>query len=212
MKYVITSFVKSFNSSLAAYTSTLTGAPIQKQIWVTSTKLKRDSHRIENFLPPTHEKLTPDHPLWFSVENQTLLTDLPWCFLYKEIHSHFPDSKFLHGIRPSHEWLSSLKRYDALGENHIGNQQLWMFAGYPYNPPFEPFEWNSENEERLINTYETHNQSVIDYFKDFPENFICVETPIDGKDRINIANFLGSKEVPPFPHLIKNTHILPKIK
>ena len=208
MKYVITSFIKSFNTSLTAFVGDVLGIPVPpKRIFVSPDQCKRDGINIVNFLPPTYDTITTSHPLWEYIEHYDIMMDLPYCFLYKEIHQHFPDSKFIHGIRPSDEWLSSLKRYDMLGDSNIGNQQLWLFAGYPYNPPFKPFKWTKENEDRLINTYETHNQNVIDYFKDYPDNFICVETPLNMQDSKNVAKLLGVETDKLIGHLNPNNII-----
>lgn len=194
MKYVITSFVKSLNTSLAIFVADCLGVPPpDKKVFVGPDYYIRDGIRVEKYFPPTFDKVTPSHPLWKYIEHYDIMMDLPYCFLYKEIHQYFSDSKFIHSIRPSDEWLSSLERYDMLHPTSVGNQQLWMFAGYPYNPPFKPFKWNQENRDRLINTYETHNQNVIDYFKDYPDNFVCVETPLDKQDSENVAKLLGIK-------------------
>ena len=88
--------------------------------------------------------------------------DNPWPVLYERMDKKYPGSKFILTIRDSKDWIRSQVR-------HFGGQKTpmreWIYgAGCPKG-----------NEETYIGVYERHNQAVLSYFRERPNDFIVMD-------------------------------------
>ncbi|MGO3183509.1 MAG: sulfotransferase [Aequorivita sp.] len=140
--------------------------------------------------------------------NGIAFQDVPFSFpnTFKILDNEFPDSKFILTIRDSPEtWYKSLTNFHSkmFGEN--GNlptesdlkKAKYVYPGWAWemfklhNPPKEDIY----NKEALIERYNDHNTSVMEYFKDKPGKLLVVNL----KDRHTlkkISEFLNIKNVP----------------
>ena len=114
--------------------------------------------------------------------------DSPWLYLYKELDQWYPGSRFILTVRESSERLvaSELNHW-----SRHGLTKRWIAdEGYEVAP------------EQFARRYEEHNENVLAYFKDRPDDLlvICWETEPEPWSRL--CRFLDVAEVPelPFPH------------
>nr|NQU92390.1 sulfotransferase family protein [Bacteroidota bacterium] len=116
--------------------------------------------------------------------------DWPWPLLYRELDIRYPDSKFILTVRKDPEtWFESLcKHADKTGPT------LTREIAYGYAMPHH-------YKEHHINTYNKHNQEVIEYFagRDDQLTVVCWEK---GSGWAELTAFLGVP-IPdiPFPHV-----------
>ena len=130
-----------------------------------------------------------------TVAQYELFEDWPWPLIYKELDQMFPGSKFILTVRSSEEkWLESLKKHSM--KTHPTNHRRKLVYGYNYP---------HKNEDKYIDFYRHHNESVRSYFKNRSDDFIelCWE---NGDGFEELCSFLNCK-VPDvsFPHANKGT-------
>jgi len=113
--------------------------------------------------------------------------DFPWPLLYKELDKKFPNSKFILTIRESNNWIKSNLNHFGSGERE--SLKLIYGVGHPKG-----------NEQIYLNRYNTHNQEVLEYFKNRPNDLLILNFQ-KGDGWIKLCNFLD-KKIPsePFPH------------
>jgi hypothetical protein len=116
--------------------------------------------------------------------------DNPWPFLYKEMDSKFPGSKFIMTVRDTDSWIKS-------SVNHFGEQETpmrkWIYGvGSPLG-----------NEKVYTTRFDSHTVEVTDYFKDRPADFLVMDLS-RGDGWRELCDFLG-KDIPSdsFPHANK---------
>ncbi|MEM8526638.1 MAG: sulfotransferase family protein [Bacteroidota bacterium] len=123
------------------------------------------------------------------IEPYDALEDTPWYMIYKELDQRIPNCKFILTIRESESWYKSVSR-------HIGDlrsaQHEWIYGRYKGLP--------KDDEANTLQVYNRHNQEVLEYFKDRPEDLLVLDFT-KGDQWEKICSFLG-KEIPqvPFPH------------
>jgi len=124
-------------------------------------------------------------------EKHNAFEDHPWSVLYQEMDCRYPNSKFILTIRPTEQWIKSVS-------SHFGSTNIplheWIYgAGCPKG-----------NEDLYIKRYEQHNQKVISYFDNRPNDLLTLnfDGSLTGQELWEkICNFLGHK-IPniPFPY------------
>jgi hypothetical protein len=121
------------------------------------------------------------------VEQYDAFEDIPWCVIFKELDKKYPGSKFILTLRPTETWIKSIVDHFGIKTDPIYE---WIFgAGCPKG-----------NEEKYIARYEHHNEEVLEYFKDRPDDLLVFRlTEGDGWEKL--CRFLH-KDVPniEFPH------------
>ncbi len=133
--------------------------------------------------------------VWHLVDQFNAFQDNPWPLLYKELDRKYPGSKFILTIREEDRWINSVV-------NHFGNDQTEMRTLiYGKGSP-------KGNEDQYLKTYRTHNQTVIEYFKDRPKDFLLLSWE-NGDGWGKLCPFL-EKPIPqkPFPHSNKGSYTL----
>lgn len=148
--------------------------------------------------------------------------DVPFCWpeTYRVLDTSFPDARFILTIRSSSEqWYSSfIKYYAALyGNGRLPNAETLKQCNYVY----KGWEWENltrvygvdesdpYNKQRLINTYEKHNQDVQNYFHDRPEKLLVLDIA-DKHSYQTFCNFIGvSSGTSGFPWLNKTDDVIP---
>jgi hypothetical protein len=113
--------------------------------------------------------------------------DIPWFLYYKEFDQWFPGSKFILTTRDSRSWWRSFLRYFR-----TENYPLFEFV-YGFGNPVG-------HKEVMIERYERHNQEIIDYFKDRPEDLLVIDVSDEGALQ-DISEFLNkSSTYKKMPH------------
>ena len=116
--------------------------------------------------------------------------DNPWPVIYKEMDQKYPGSKFIFMTRSSESWINSQVRDFGLRETPM---RRWIYGvGCPQG-----------NEEIFIARFKQHNEEVVEYFADRPDDLLTLDLP-QGDGWEKLCTFLG-KEAPdaPFPHANK---------
>lgn len=120
------------------------------------------------------------------------VVDMPWYLLFRELDSHFPNSKFILTIREENNWINSAKNYFK----HRPGAYLrnWIYGK----------EEVEGNESDYIARYRQHNQEVLAYFKDRPDDLLIMDLEKgDGWDKL--CPFLAKPTLHlPFPMQNRN--------
>lgn len=126
-------------------------------------------------------------PLFEFAEHYDSFNDSPWFIIYKELDAHFKGSKFILMVRDKEDWIESCVR--CFGEKWSPYRFFIYGRGFPVG-----------NEERYLKFYEKHNEDVISYFKNRPDDLLVVrlEDP-DKAEKIRV--FLNSEIKFEFPLL-----------
>lgn len=124
-----------------------------------------------------------------TINRYDAIEDNPYPIIYRDLDQLYPGSKFILTIREPDSWYKSVSR-------HIGNlrdpMHEWIY-GFGNGLP-------KDNKENTLSVYNTHNEGVIEYFKNRPEDLLIVDfTKGDGWEKL--CSFLLI-DVPntPFPH------------
>jgi len=123
------------------------------------------------------------------------LQDVPWNALYKELDQKYPNSKFIFTVRDEQKWLkSATKHFKAT----YSPMREWLYGqGVLIG-----------NEELFLNRYRQHNNEVLAYFKERPNDLLVLNLD-QGFGWKEIGLFLN-KPIPKkkFPFSNKGTHSL----
>lgn len=122
------------------------------------------------------------------LRNYDAVEDTPWYMIYKELDERIPGSKFILTIRDEDSWYNSVSRQIGLLRNP---SHEWIYGRGKGLP--------KDDKENTLNVYTRHNEEVIEYFKDRPQDLLVVDfTTGDGWEQL--CTFLG-KSIPeePFP-------------
>jgi len=120
--------------------------------------------------------------------------DNPWPLYYKQLDQRYPGSKFILTIRPTNKWIISITKYFG---NKITPMRKLIYG--------EEFGAPVGNEQVYIERYEQHNNDVLSYFNNRPDDLLVFSlTEGDGWEQL--CSFLGTS-VPDisFPHKNKVT-------
>ena len=123
------------------------------------------------------------------LEGYDAVEDTPWYMIYRELDRLIPGSKFIHTIRDEESWYRSVSRHIG----HLRNpMHEWIYGrgkGLPKDHP-----------ENTISVFRKHNEEVLEYFRDRPDDLLVVDfTKGAGWDEL--CAFLDHP-IPgePFPH------------
>lgn len=136
---------------------------------------------------------------WEEVENVISqhdgFRDMPWPLIYKEIDKRYPGSKFILTVRDDDQWLQSCL-------NHYKDNGHKLFAEI-YG---EGNHFPAGKEDIWLKRYKDHNNSVREYFKNKPDQFLEVNWE-KGDDWKKLCTFLN-KPIPnrEFPHANKGKY------
>jgi hypothetical protein len=127
------------------------------------------------------------------LKNFDAVEDTPWYMIYKELDELFPHSKFILTIRDEETWYLSVKRH--IGDLRSAHHE-WIYGRGKGLP--------KEDKQNAINVYNKHNQEVIEYFKNRPNDLLIIDFT-KGEKWEKLCNFLN-KDIPknPFPHYNKS--------
>jgi len=131
--------------------------------------------------------------------------DLSVAPFYVELDEAFPGSKFILTERDVNSWLRSVN-YHWLGNHRDwrdGMETRSKFALFITAVTFGTFYFQRE---RFAHIYEKHTKSVMEYFKDRPDDLLVMNI-CDGDGWEKLCGFLG-KDIPDveFPHRNKASY------
>ena len=109
--------------------------------------------------------------------------DRPWNtnYFYKELHKHYPNSKFILTIRDEKEWWESVVKWldtRAIWTKDKNKESVKKELKQKFKLYNNHFNCESFNQQDYLNYYNLYNNSVLDYFKDNP-NFYALYLPKD---------------------------------
>lgn len=136
----------------------------------------------------------------FSMANKKdSFEDWPWALLYKEFDMKFKNSRFVLTIRETDRWLSSYQ--NMLKNQGNATEELNEIRRIIYGLPFP-----GVSEKRLAERYEKHNEDVMRYFSDRPNDLLVVDWEKKHGWR-SLCDFLELAEpATPFPHVNKGNY------
>ncbi|MBF2758887.1 MAG: hypothetical protein ISN28_01250 [Ectothiorhodospiraceae bacterium AqS1] len=113
--------------------------------------------------------------------------DNPWPIVYQELDKRYPGSKFILTVRDPESWIRSQVGY--FGDRKTPMREWIYGVGCPLG-----------NEGIYLERYRAHNEDVLEYFRDRPQDFIRLDITA-GEGWEGLCEFLG-KGIPdmPFPH------------
>lgn len=129
--------------------------------------------------------------LWPMVEKLSrqfdAFQDNPWPLVYQYMDRIHPHSKFILTIRDPDKWVSSQTKY--FGKQSTPMREMIYGVGFPEG-----------NEEIYKSRMEEHNQEVLEYFKDRPNDLLVIDLT-EQNEWEPICRFLG-EPIPraAFPH------------
>lgn len=129
------------------------------------------------------------HRVLSLLQNYDAVEDTPWFMIYKELDRLVPNSKFILTIRDEESWYNSVKKH--IGDLRSANHE-WIYGRGKGLP--------KDDRENTIAVYKRHNQGVLEYFKNRPDDLLILDfTKGDGWEEL--CCFLN-REIPekPFPH------------
>lgn len=121
-------------------------------------------------------------------KNYNSFNDNPWFFIYPALDEQFPGSKFILMTRNEKDWLKSCIQYFG---NTTSKFRMFLYGkGSPIG-----------NEERYLKVYRNHNEAVLEFFKNRPDDLLVIE--LEDPNKMNkIKKFLKvSSDVDQFPLL-----------
>lgn len=108
-----------------------------------------------------------------TLEKNYALCDLPIPLLYKQLDRAYPGSKFILTVRREDLWIETVRKH--------------------WDPAFNPFRqtWDADpftnrihsilygrpdfDRETMLARYRKHNNDVVTYFADRPDDFLCMD-------------------------------------
>ena len=123
------------------------------------------------------------------IRDYDAIEDTPWYMIYRELDQRLPGSKFILTLRDEESWYKSVSRHIGLLRNP---SHEWIYGrgkGLPM-----------KDRENTISVYNRHNEGVLEYFHDRPDDLLVVDfTKGDGWEKL--CRFLGMPSPDmPFPH------------
>ena len=149
-------------------------------------KFKLGKQRTAELLFPYY-KIGNFEQLFKYCENYNFFQDVPFSLphTFEHVDLRFPGSKFILTVRNnSKQWYESVVRFHSLnfGNGKTPTAEMLKQSKYAY----QGFAWDvqqfvfkvEENDpycrNKLIKVYENHNQSIMNYFKNRPNNLLVL--------------------------------------
>jgi hypothetical protein len=131
------------------------------------------------------------------LENHQAVTDITVSCRFKELDRSHPASLFIYTVRDRPSWLKSCKGHWSRLNKIRGTSKLLPFAERAEIALYGTLQYN---ESILIEAYERHDKSVMEYFKQRPDDLLVLDI-IGGQGWDALCGFL-SRPVPSvkFPH------------
>ena len=126
--------------------------------------------------------------------------DVPFSFpdIYKTIDQHYPNSKYILTVRDSSEqWYNSMVKFHSKiwNDGKIPTKEVlantdYVYKGYPLNTLNFVYGDEIYDQNKYIQVYKKHNIDVLKYFKERPNDLICINISKDN-DYQRLCAFLN---------------------
>jgi hypothetical protein len=119
-------------------------------------------------------------------------SDNPYFRIWRQIHTMFPDAKYILTVRDEDRWIESCVKFYR--NRRLRPMRVWMFG--PHANPAR----NAASRQAWLDAYRAHNAAVREHFRGRPDQFLEFD-PTRMREWGPLAEFLG-KPVPsePWPH------------
>ena len=149
-------------------------------------------------IPHLHDRAAIIRALQPLLDSYTAFTDVPFPALYRELHTHYQDARFILVTRNRDQWWSSLAKHWRLSE--AGFHALDPYEYLQYNLySKEPLHYVTSNDRELvIDIHARHIRSVVEHFGHLPGALLQVDLEDPGIAR-RVSRFLGVESDAGFP-------------
>ncbi len=121
------------------------------------------------------------------------LVGAPIAAAYRRLDRDFPGSRFVMTTRPIEEWLQSMRRFLGVA--------TWSRDRHARDAVKHLFGVTVFDEVRLRESYERHQEEVLEHFADRPEDLLVFDASA-GHGWQRLSGFLGVEALPgDFPHV-----------
>lgn len=140
--------------------------------------------------------------------------DIPFSMhnTYKHLDSSFPNSKFILTVRDNeNDWYDSIIRFHTklfngrLPKAEMLKNNKYVKLGWMYEVHTKMYGVNDDdlyNKKKLIDYYNKHNEDIIEYFKDRPNDLLILNVK-EENGFSSFCNFLGVENKGKFYHLLR---------
>ena len=139
-----------------------------------------------------------------TLEKYQALCDLPIPLLYESLDIAYPGSKFILTIRDQSRWIESIRKHWDYDQNSFRLQ--WDRDPFTHQIHRELYGQTEFDAELFLKRYRRHNQEVMEYFKDRPNDLLVmgVDAPNSAKWEM-LCGFLH-EAIPamPYPHVMRS--------
>jgi hypothetical protein len=143
--------------------------------------LKNKASGRETELDFVMETITP------ALDHYDAASDIPIPVLYRQLQTHYPDSKWLLYVRDPHEWVRSIRRH--VGERHLHSfERIQYWKYFPECPPTIAELGDTE----LARMFERHTDEVTTYARSLNPDKLGIFTLSDSECANRTAAFLGA--------------------
>lgn len=134
---------------------------------------------------------------------QDIPYSLPYTYIF--LQQYFKNAKFILTVRDDPEqWYNSITKFHSKlwGNGKIPNKESLKTAKYRYKgfaydvvkAMFNTCDNDLYNKKKLIEYYNSHNFSVIEYFSNYSDSLIVINVS-DDNDYLKLCNFLNKKPI-----------------
>jgi hypothetical protein len=113
------------------------------------------------------------------IKDYDAVEDTPWYYIYKELDERIPNCKFILTIRDEESWYKSVKRH--IGDLRSAHHE-WIYGRGKGLP--------KDDKENTIRVFREHNEEVVAYFKDRPDDLLILDFT-KGDKWEKLCEFLG---------------------
>jgi hypothetical protein len=118
------------------------------------------------------------HDRSHTLERFYALSDNPIPMLYRELDRAYPGSKFILTMRDEDSWIKSMARLWS----YEHNPTRWVWDIYPFSNRLHTILYGQPefNAERMVARYRRHNDEVMQYFGNRPQDLLVLDMRSQG--------------------------------
>ena len=124
-----------------------------------------------------------------TLEKCYALSDLPIPVLFRQLDVAYPRSKFILTTRPEGEWLESVRKH--WNPEYNKQQPLWKHDPFTRIIHKAVYGQLGFDAELMLRKYREHNATVLEYFKDRPEDLLIMDMGSKDAHWGKLCAFLG---------------------
>lgn len=129
-----------------------------------------------------------------TLERHYAMCDLPFTFLFKELDTIYPGSKFILTTRDEKAWLESVRNHFIINKQRFD----WDNDCFTHKCHWLMYGRRTFDADIMLNRYRAHNTEVVEYFKHRPEDLLVMDMN-HGTNWDNLCKFLN-QPIPSIPY------------